>query len=85
MLFDLGATRVPSFSMRGMLFPLDFIWISADQRIQGVMADVQPVPPGEPLPALSPTEPVRYVLEVNAGTAAQLGLEPGDQLEFELP
>jgi uncharacterized membrane protein (UPF0127 family) len=85
MLFDLGETRVPSFSMRDTLIALDFIWVSEDRRIQGIVADVQPVAPGEPLAPYSPTEPVRYVLEVNGGTAARLGLEPGDQLEFELP
>lgn len=85
MLFDLGETRVPSFGMRDMLFALDFIWITEDQRVQGIIADVQPVGIGQPPGAYVPTEPVRYVLEVNAGTAARLGIEPGDQLEFELP
>lgn len=85
MLFDLAETRVPSFSMRDTLIALDFIWVSEDRRIQGIVADVQPVAPGESLTPYSPTEPVRYVLEVNGGTAARLGLEPGDQLEFELP
>ena len=85
MLFDLGETRVPSFSMRDTLITLDFIWIGEGRRIQGIVADVQPVGEGEQLTPYSPTEPVRYVLEVNGGTAARLGLAPGDQLEFELP
>jgi uncharacterized membrane protein (UPF0127 family) len=85
MLFDLGETRVPSFGMRDMQFALDFIWITEDQRVQGVIADVQPVGIGDPPGAYVPTDPVRYVLEVNGGTAERLGIEPGDQLEFELP
>jgi uncharacterized membrane protein (UPF0127 family) len=85
MLFDLGETRVPSFSMRATLIPLDFIWITEDMRVQGIVADVQPTPPDQPLASYSPTEPVRYVLEVNAGTAERLGITPGDHLEFAPP
>jgi len=86
MLFDLGETRVPVFSMRGMLFPLDFVWIDEAMRITEITPDVPPPPsPDAPPRSLSPSEPVRWVLEVNAGTAARVGLAPGDQLEFEPP
>ena len=87
MLFDLGSTRVPSFSMRGMLFALDFIWITEDQRVQGITAGVQPQQGADSgdLDSYSPTAPVRYVLEINAGAAGQLGIEEGDALAFDLP
>ena len=87
MLFDLGSTRVPSFSMRGMLFALDFVWIGEDQRVVQVTADVQAQPDAAPseLRSIAPDAPVHYVLELNAGTAARAGLAAGDQLEFELP
>jgi uncharacterized membrane protein (UPF0127 family) len=87
MLFDLGTTRAPNFTMRGMRIPLDMIWIAEDRRITQVTADIQPEPdvPDTQLTPYTPDQPVRYVLEVNAGTAARLGLEPGDELEFELP
>jgi uncharacterized membrane protein (UPF0127 family) len=84
MLFDLGETRIPQFSMRGMLFPLDFVWIGEDRRILQITRDVQPDPdPSQPA-AYSPDEPVRYVLELNAGAAARAGMGVGDQLFFEL-
>jgi uncharacterized membrane protein (UPF0127 family) len=87
MLFDLGSTRVPSFSMRGMRFPLDMIWIAEDGEIVAVTADVphEPGAPDSELRRYSPPEAVRYVLEVNAGTAARLGLAPGVTLAFDIP
>ena len=87
MLFDLGETRVPSFSMRGMRFPLDIIWIDAAMRVYGIEANVpyQPGVPPSQLPSYSPGIPVRYALELNAGTAASAGIAPGDQLQFTLP
>ena len=87
MLFDLGETRIPSFSMRGMRFPLDIIWIDGDMRVQGIEADVphEPgVPPAE-LASYAPDIAVRYVLELNAGMAAEIGLEPGDAIDLRLP
>jgi uncharacterized membrane protein (UPF0127 family) len=85
MLFDLGTTRVPRFSMRGMRFPIDMIWVGEDRRIVAVTADVPVDVPGGPRRGYSPPQPVRYVLEVNAGDAARRGLAPGMQLDFELP
>jgi len=83
MLFDLGTTRVPTFSMRGMRFPLDMIWIDADKRIVAVTPDVPVQPADEPRRTYSPPRAVRYVLELNAGAAARLGLGPGLQLQFD--
>lgn len=86
MLFDLGSTRVPTFSMRGMLFALDFIWIDEEQRVTGVTSDVEPQPgvPDSELQTYSPESPVRYVLEVSAGTAERLGIDAGDRLSFDV-
>lgn len=85
MLFVYDSPRIPSYSMRGMRFPLDFIWIGADKRILQITADVphEPGAPNEDLQIYSPNEAVMYVLELNAGTAARLPLAPGDALEFE--
>jgi uncharacterized membrane protein (UPF0127 family) len=87
MLFDLGKTRVPGFWMKGMRFPLDMVWIDDGMRIVGVTEDVQPEPgvPDAQLRRYSPDEPVRYVLELNAGAARRLGLAAGERVTFELP
>jgi uncharacterized membrane protein (UPF0127 family) len=87
MLFDLGETRLPGFWMKGMRFPLDMVWIDEHKQITGVTADVQPQPgvADTALRRYSPEAPVRYVLELNAGAAARLGLDAGGRVDFELP
>jgi uncharacterized membrane protein (UPF0127 family) len=87
MLFDLGSTRNPSFWMKGMRFALDFVWISEDQRVAAVTTDVprQPGAPDAQLHLYSSPGPVRYVLEINAGASARLGITAGTQLSFDTP
>lgn len=87
MIFDLHQTRRTEFWMKGMRFALDMVWIDADKRVAGVTADVQPQPdaPDDQLRRYSSDVPVRYVLELNAGAAARLGIAAGTQLGFTLP
>lgn len=86
MLFDLSATERPQFWMKRMRFPLDFIWILDDQRVAEVTPDVEPQPGAtdDQLRLYSPMTDVRYVLELNAGAAGRLGIEPGSQLTFDV-
>ncbi len=87
MLFVFESERQPSFWMKDTLIPLDLIWIAADKRVEGIAADVQPEPgvADGALRRYSPATPVLYVLELNAGAAARIGIKPGSQLEFDLP
>jgi len=87
MLFDLRDTRVQEFWMKGMRFALDFVWIGQDKRVVAVTAGVQPQPGAADadLRRYASPRPVRYVLEVNAGAAARLGIDAGAELAFELP
>jgi uncharacterized protein len=89
MLFDLHQVRDPSlfFWMKGMRFPLDMVWIGEDRRVVGVTADVQSEPgvPDAQLAHYSPPAPVRYVLELNSGAAARIGVTTGTLLTFTLP
>jgi uncharacterized membrane protein (UPF0127 family) len=87
MLFVYEAPTRPSIWMHNTLIPLDIIWIDAHKRVNGVSANVQPEPGvaiGD-LKRYRPQRVVLYVLELNAGTAARLGIKPGVQLEFSLP
>lgn len=85
MLFAYDEPTTPSFWMKDTLIPLDLVWIGEGGRIVDITPDVQPEPGvrDEDLRRYSPGAPVRYVLEVNAGTAARLGLAVGNELEFE--
>ncbi len=86
MIFDLGSTRVQEFWMKGMRFALDMVWIGEDKRVAEITADIPPQPGAgdAQLTRYAPAQPVRYVLELNAGAAARLGFVPGTQLAFEL-
>ncbi len=86
MLFVFAEEGRPGFWMRGMRFPLDFIWISRDRRVVDLMEDVPPPEPGVPdaeLPRYQPVEPVLYVLEVNAGVVREFGIQVGDMVTFD--
>ncbi|MFH1486372.1 MAG: DUF192 domain-containing protein [Chloroflexota bacterium] len=69
------------FWMREMKFPLDFIWI-ADGHVIDLTENV-PVPESEPLPMYYPSQPVIWVLEVNAGFVGQNGIRIGDRVTLE--
>lgn len=74
MLFDFKTEQPVYFWMKNTYLPLDMIFIRANGAVARIEANTVPlsersVPSGSP---------VRYVLEVNAGRAAQIGLKPGD-------
>ena len=76
MLFDFRREEPVWFWMKNTYLPLDMIFARADGTIISVAHDAEPLSE-----ALVPSNgPVRFVLEVNAGVAARLGLAPGDRL-----
>lgn len=82
MLFVFGTPSFYSFWMKDMFFPIDIIWISNDQIVD-ITKNV-PVPQGNYLPTYSPSEPVNYVLEINAGYSDSHGIKIGDQVKIEI-
>lgn len=85
MLFIFAEPKTPSFWMKEMQFPLDFIWID-----QGKVIDLtENVPPPEPgqalaeLPTYTPRIPVTFVLEVPAGSVQEWGVQMGDLVTFQ--
>lgn len=76
MLFDFHDTEFRNFWMRNTLLPLDMIFIRADGTISSVAANTTPMSDR----VISSQEPVRAVLEVNAGRASALGIRPGEKV-----
>lgn len=74
MLFDFKRTESVAFWMKNTVLPLDMIFILPDGVISSVAADTTPYS----MDAIPSAEPVRAVLELNAGRAAALGIAPGD-------
>ena len=75
MLFDFEVERNISMWMKNTYIPLDMVFIRADGTVVGVARDTTPFSE-EPIPSGAPAS---AVLEVNAGTAARIGLAPGDK------
>lgn len=77
MLFVYQNDARPGFWMKEMLFPLDIVWLDAEMRIVGIERDISP----DTYPQIfMPPQPIRYVLEINAGKSAKLGWEIGDKV-----
>lgn len=80
MLFDFGRVEPVSMWMQNTYLPLDMLFIRQDGTIARIAANTEPlstrtIPSGEPVLA---------VLELNAGTAAKLGIKPGDRVEHPI-
>ena len=81
-IFDQAATW--SFWMKGMTFDLDMLWLN-DGKVVHLERDVPAPRPGQTdreLPVYTPKAVARYVLEVNAGFAAQHGIQVGTPAEL---
>jgi uncharacterized membrane protein (UPF0127 family) len=80
MLFDFKRVEPISMWMQNTYVSLDMLFIRPDGTIARVATNAEPlstrtIPSGEPVLA---------VLEVVAGTAARLGIRPGDKVEHPL-
>jgi len=83
MLFVFPNAAPRGFWMRNCLIPLDILYFDAERRL---LRAYHSLPPCEALPC--ETYPsggrAQYVLELNAGVAKRLGVEPGDELELRI-
>lgn len=81
MIFPADPPRRSSFWMKNTVIPLDIIFIGADRRILNIAANAVPYDE-QPLTAAGMAA---AVLELNGGRAAELGIVPGDKVEWRLP
>jgi uncharacterized protein len=80
MLFDFGVERPVAMWMKNTYLPLDMIFIGCSGRVVGLAENTEPmsekiIPSGAPACG---------VLEVNAGTAARIGLRRGDTVRHPI-
>lgn len=76
MLFDYRRPTMASMWMRNTLIPLDMLFVDEQGRIVNIHERAVP----KTLDAIAAAAPVRAVVELNGGTAARLGIKPGDQV-----
>ncbi|HUO92550.1 MAG TPA: DUF192 domain-containing protein [Rhizomicrobium sp.] len=72
MIFEFPRPAMEYFWMKNTILPLDIIFIRANGTISSIAPDAVPYSTTT-IPSM---EPVRAVLELNGGRAAQLGIEP---------
>lgn len=81
MLFIFRSEQPRAFWMKNTRIPLDIIYMDRDFRVVSISANTPPCRSRSgrcpPYPSAGPAQ---YVLEINGGRAAELGLEIGDQL-----
>jgi uncharacterized protein len=80
MLFDFGRDQEVSMWMQNTYIPLDMVFIRSDGTVHRIAHDTTPFST-ETIPSRGP---VRAVLEINAGTAARIGLRPGDRVRHPM-
>ena len=81
MLFVFDKLAIHHFWMKGMLFPLDFVWIKSINKNQGVVVGVTENAPPLKIKNVqfySPPEPVDLMLEIRAGLVSERGVKKGD-------
>jgi uncharacterized membrane protein (UPF0127 family) len=78
MLFIFEQEMPRRFWMKNTFIPLDMIFIKSDNVIHHIHENAVPMDET----TIPSNGPVSRVLEVNAGTAARLGITPGDKIEF---
>jgi len=76
MLFDYKQPITATMWMRNTLIPLDMLFVDARGRIVNIHQRAVP----QSLDVIAAAAPVRAVIELNGGTAARLGIEPGDRV-----
>lgn len=79
MLFIFEDVQERSFWMKNTYISLDIIYIAADKTIVSIAEGTQ-TRSEESIPS---NYPAKYVVEVNAGFAAQYQLKPGDKISFK--
>ncbi len=76
MLFLYGEDAMLSMWMKNTYIPLDILFIRADGSVANIAKNTEPLS----LASIRAAEPVRYVLELNAGVTDALGIAPGSRV-----
>ena len=72
-----------SFWMKNTRIPLDIMYFDKDLKLVSISADTPPCKVTR-CPSYPSKAPAQYVLELNAGSAMELGVKLGDRLVVDL-
>ena len=71
-----------AYWMKNTKIPLDILYFDDALKLVSQQRDVPPCSLGDRCPPYPSNAPARYVLELNAGEAARIGLKDGAELKF---
>ena len=83
MLFIFPHEAPRSFWMKNTRIPLDIMYFDKDLKLVSISADTPPCKVTR-CPSYPSKAPAQYVLELNAGSAMELGVKLGDRLIVDL-
>ena len=81
MLFIQPQAAPAAFWMKNTYIPLDLLYFDDAGRLQEIHAEVPPCTVSD-CPSYVSNGPIKYILEINAGSAQRFGLKPGAQLHL---
>ena len=79
MLFLYGGNYIVSMWMKNTYIPLDMVFARGDGTVSSVVQGTEPLS----LRSVASTEPVTYVLELNAGTVERLSIDENSRLIWD--
>ena len=79
MLFRFDQTAPVSMWMKNTFIPLDILFVRADGTVSSIGYDAEP----QSLQSIAALEPVRYVLELNAGIAEKYSIDQYSRLDWD--
>ena len=84
MLFMFEKPGMHNFWMKDMEFPLDFVWIDSDCLVSDLTENVSHIEDKgtADISTYSPSRPIKYVLEINAGISQTAGIQVGQRVRF---
>ncbi len=71
-----------AYWMKNTRLPLDILYFDNERKLVSQQRDVPPCSSGNRCPPYPSGAPARYVLELNAGQAAKMGLKDGTEIDF---
>ena len=83
MLFVFEQSNIYPFWMKNTKIPLDMMWVDSNRTIVAVKENVPPCT-ADPCPVYDPGAAARYVIEANAGYAANHSIAAGQPVRLEL-
>jgi uncharacterized membrane protein (UPF0127 family) len=78
MVFIFPETAQHSFWMKNTPLPLDMIFLDEEKKVVGIIESAVPYS----TKSVGVSAPSKYVIEVNAGVADELGIAVGMKVEF---